>query len=81
MSSTDAAPPVQTDSAESAGVDGPSFNGCVDITGEVAANAGADAKFFSLFDAGTKVPIFDKQFDLFKVSSYSGQIASLSKPT
>ena len=44
------------------------FNGCVNLVGGIAANAGATASFFNLFNTGTKVPIFDEEFEFFKVS-------------
>lgn len=44
-----------------------SFDGCIDLVGSVAANAGADASFFDLFSADTTVPIFSEEFELFKV--------------
>ncbi|KAJ3872837.1 hypothetical protein F5051DRAFT_381795 [Lentinula edodes] len=42
------------------------FGGCVEIDTGLAVNAGADAKFFDLFDASTQVPLFSKEFVLFK---------------
>jgi hypothetical protein len=45
-----------------------SVNGCVGMTTGVAANVGATGKFFSLFDANTALPLFNKQFQLFKVA-------------
>ncbi|KAJ3731365.1 hypothetical protein DFJ43DRAFT_999239 [Lentinula guzmanii] len=43
------------------------FGGCVEIDTGLAVNAGADGKFFDLFDASTQVPLFSKEFVLFKV--------------
>ncbi|KAJ3912589.1 hypothetical protein F5877DRAFT_53831 [Lentinula edodes] len=45
------------------------FGGCVEIDTGLAVNAGADAKFFDLFDASTQVPLFSKEFVLFKVNT------------
>ncbi|KAJ3991125.1 hypothetical protein F5050DRAFT_1581939 [Lentinula boryana] len=43
------------------------FGGCVEIDTGLAVNAGADGKFFDLFDASTQIPLFSKEFVLFKV--------------
>jgi hypothetical protein len=51
-----------------------SFGGCVDVSAGLDVNAGADASFFGLFDAQTKVNLFTKKFDLFKVGSSPSQI-------
>ncbi|EIM91799.1 uncharacterized protein STEHIDRAFT_116936 [Stereum hirsutum FP-91666 SS1] len=40
--------------------------GCVDVSAELNVNAGADAKFFDLFDESVSVPIFDKVFEIFQ---------------
>ncbi|KAI0653807.1 hypothetical protein C8Q70DRAFT_1048306 [Cubamyces menziesii] len=40
--------------------------GCVDITSGLNVNAGANADFFSIFKKDTSVPLFQKNFDLFK---------------
>ncbi|KAH9475770.1 hypothetical protein JR316_0011329 [Psilocybe cubensis] len=45
-----------------------SFSGCVEIGAGLDVNAGADANFFELFNTGTKVSLFSKKFELFKVS-------------
>ena len=45
--------------------------GCVDIHGRVSVNAGADGSLFDLFDAGTQVKLFSKDFDFFKVNACS----------
>lgn len=50
------------DGTKSAGVDG-----CVDVGTGLAVQAGADASFFGLFDTNTKVDLFKKDFELFKV--------------
>lgn len=42
--------------------------GCVDISTGFDVNAGANANFFGLFDAGTQLTLFNKTFDLFSVS-------------
>ncbi|KAG2004239.1 hypothetical protein CC2G_002816 [Coprinopsis cinerea AmutBmut pab1-1] len=42
------------------------FGGCFEILAGLDVNAGADAEFFGLFDAGTKVPLFNRDFELFK---------------
>lgn len=42
-------------------------NGCVDLQGGLDVNAGADASFFSFFDKSTKISLFSKKFQLFKV--------------
>ncbi|KAJ4488374.1 hypothetical protein J3R30DRAFT_3279916 [Lentinula aciculospora] len=54
------------------------FGGCVEIDTGLAVNAGADAKFFDLFDASTQVPLFNKEFVLFKVSISFRQAMSTS---
>ncbi|KAH6904652.1 hypothetical protein BKA70DRAFT_1108941 [Coprinopsis sp. MPI-PUGE-AT-0042] len=43
-----------------------SFGGCFEILAGLDVNAGANAEFFGLFDASTKVPLFTKEFELFK---------------
>jgi len=40
--------------------------GCVDAGLEIAANAGADASFFGLFNPSTSVSLFDKKFPIFE---------------
>lgn len=52
----------QTSTSAGAGVDG-----CATVAGGIGVNAGADAGFFGLFDASTSVPIFSKDFEIFKV--------------
>jgi hypothetical protein len=42
--------------------------GCIDLNGGIAANAGAQGSFFGLFDASKTIPIFSKKFQLFQVS-------------
>ena len=42
------------------------WEGCVDVETGLAVEAGADADFFGLFDASTKVPLFGKTFQLFQ---------------
>ncbi|TDL13688.1 hypothetical protein BD410DRAFT_846704 [Rickenella mellea] len=54
---------VATNGTKSAGA---SVNGCVDITGGVAANAGAQGSFFDLFNDQTVVPIFSQNLDIFQ---------------
>jgi len=44
-----------------------SVGGCFEIDSEFSVNAGAEGSFFDLFDENTKVPLFDKKFQLFKV--------------
>jgi hypothetical protein len=44
-----------------------SFGGCIEIGAGLDVNAGADASFFGLFDQGTKVNLFTKKFQIFKV--------------
>ena len=48
-----------------------SLGGCFEIDTGIGVNAGATADFFGLFDVNTKVPLFTRQFSLFKVSSLS----------
>ncbi|KAH9846167.1 hypothetical protein C2E23DRAFT_602807 [Lenzites betulinus] len=43
-----------------------SFGGCVDITGELAVNASADADLFDVFQKGKSVQLFQRNFDLYK---------------
>ncbi|TDL21134.1 hypothetical protein BD410DRAFT_868623 [Rickenella mellea] len=45
---------------------GASVDGCVDVSGGVSANAGARGSFLNFFDDSTSVPIFSKNFDIFK---------------
>jgi hypothetical protein len=45
-----------------------SFGGCVEIDANLDVNAGATGSFFGLFDATTKVDLFQKKFEIFKVS-------------
>jgi hypothetical protein len=47
---------------------GASFGGCFSINAGLGVNAGANAEFFGLFDTGTKVPLFNREFELLKVS-------------
>lgn len=42
----------------------------MDVSAELNVNAGADAKFFDLFDEGVSVPIFDKVFEIFQVGVF-----------
>jgi len=57
-----------------------SFGGCVDVSAGLDVNAGADASFFGLFDAQTKVNLFTKKFDLFKKCFGSGVGGKRSNP-
>ncbi|KAF8186254.1 hypothetical protein BJ912DRAFT_972030 [Pholiota molesta] len=43
-----------------------SFGGCVEIDANLDVNAGATGSFFGLFDATTKVDLFQKKFEIFK---------------
>ncbi|KAJ3968915.1 hypothetical protein EV361DRAFT_383525 [Lentinula raphanica] len=52
------------------------FGGCVEIDTGLAVNAGADGKFFDLFDASTQVPLFSKEFVLFKKCFGDGNATS-----
>ncbi|KIK64055.1 hypothetical protein GYMLUDRAFT_71501 [Collybiopsis luxurians FD-317 M1] len=45
---------------------GVQFGGCVEIDTGLSVNAGAQGTFFDLFDASTQVPLFSKEFVLFK---------------
>lgn len=63
-----------TTTSASAGVDG-----CVDVGTGFDVNAGADGSFFGIFDKNTKVNLFSKKFDLFKVSSCAYLSAWMSK--
>ncbi|KIK63273.1 hypothetical protein GYMLUDRAFT_40982 [Collybiopsis luxurians FD-317 M1] len=45
---------------------GVQFGGCVEIDTGLSVNAGAQGSFFGLFDASTQVPLFSKEFVLFK---------------
>jgi hypothetical protein len=45
-----------------------SFSGCFEIDGALDVNAGATGSFFDLFDANTKVNLFSKDFEIFKVT-------------
>ncbi|KAF5391162.1 hypothetical protein D9757_003104 [Collybiopsis confluens] len=42
------------------------FGGCAEIDTGLSVNAGAQGTFFKLFDASTSVPLFSKEFVLFK---------------
>ncbi|KAJ7585204.1 hypothetical protein C8J56DRAFT_788976 [Mycena floridula] len=42
------------------------FGGCFDVKAGLSVNAGADASFFDIFNTGTKVTLFQKDFELFK---------------
>ncbi|KAJ7087914.1 hypothetical protein B0H15DRAFT_293530 [Mycena belliarum] len=55
-------------STKGAGVTGTSasLDGCVDIGAGLAINAGANGKFFGLFDFAPQVNLFTKNFDFFK---------------
>lgn len=46
-------------------------NGCIAVEGGLGVNAGANADFFGLFNKDTTVLLFNKKFDLFKVSHLS----------
>jgi hypothetical protein len=43
------------------------FGGCLEMDAGLVANVGADANFFGLFDPSKTIPLFQKQFSLFKV--------------
>ncbi|ESK93403.1 hypothetical protein Moror_1814 [Moniliophthora roreri MCA 2997] len=43
-----------------------SFGGCFKVLAGLNVNAGAEGSFFSLFDDQTIVPLFNKNFELFK---------------
>ena len=47
---------------------GASFGGCFSINAGLGVNAGANAEFFGLFNTETKVPLFNRDFELLKVS-------------
>lgn len=65
-----AAPPQATDDKGGAvatkDING-SFGGCIEIGAGLDVNAGADADFFGLFNPSTKVNLFSKKFQIFKV--------------
>ncbi|KAJ7075244.1 hypothetical protein B0H15DRAFT_37212 [Mycena belliarum] len=42
------------------------FGGCVQVVGGINVNAGADGKFFHLFDELKQVSLFSKNFEIFK---------------
>lgn len=44
------------------------FSGCFEIDAALDVNAGATGSFFDLFDANTKVNLFNKDFEIFKVT-------------
>ncbi|EIM91796.1 uncharacterized protein STEHIDRAFT_46336 [Stereum hirsutum FP-91666 SS1] len=56
-----------TGTANSTDVSTTAPQGCVDVSAQLSVNAGADAKFFSIFDETVQVPLFDKTFDIFQV--------------
>ncbi|KAJ3981393.1 hypothetical protein F5890DRAFT_1417792 [Lentinula detonsa] len=58
---------ASTTSSTTTSSTGLQLGGCVEIDTGLAVNAGADGKFFDLFDASTQVPLFSKEFVLFKV--------------
>ncbi|KAH6904651.1 hypothetical protein BKA70DRAFT_527891 [Coprinopsis sp. MPI-PUGE-AT-0042] len=47
-------------------VDPVGFGGCFSILAGLDVNVGADASFFGLFDVGTEVPLFSREFNLFE---------------
>ncbi|KAF8073317.1 hypothetical protein FPV67DRAFT_1409522 [Lyophyllum atratum] len=46
-----------------------SVDGCISANTALNVNAGAEGSFFGLFDSSIKVPLFGKDFELFKVIS------------
>ena len=59
--------PPRTDQSFSA----PNITGCIDVSSGFDVNAGAEGNLFGLFDASTKVTLFSKKFDLFKVCMFT----------
>ncbi|KAJ6602837.1 hypothetical protein DFH09DRAFT_1355028 [Mycena vulgaris] len=53
-----------------------SFGGCVQVVGGVDVNAGADGKFFDLFDKFASVSLFTKRFQIFKKCFGDGATAT-----
>lgn len=68
-SSVDMVPHDETAPAAMARADTAStgVNGCIDVGAALNVNAGADAKFFAIFDANAKVNLFTQKFDFFNV--------------
>jgi hypothetical protein len=79
---TAAASTATTASTKGSGVSvstsaGGSFGGCFEILAGLAVNAGAIADFFGLFDQETVVPLFNRDFELFKVrAAFSSPLSS-----
>ena len=44
------------------------FTGCADMYTQLTVNAGATGNFFGLFNANTKVALWDRKFPLWNVS-------------
>lgn len=45
-----------------------SFGGCFEMDGGVDISVGADASFFGLFNADTKLSLFNKEFEILRVN-------------
>jgi hypothetical protein len=43
------------------------FGGCIALKTGLSVNAGANANFLGLFDQGTAIELFKREFELFKV--------------
>jgi hypothetical protein len=65
---------METSGSASAATNGPKgasgkVAGCVNIDGALNVNAGTDASLFKIFEAGTKVSVFEKKYNFLKVCS------------
>jgi hypothetical protein len=66
-SSTSASPKATHDKVSVTVNDQVKFGGCLEMDAGLVANVGADADFFGLFNPSKTIPLFQKQFSLFKV--------------
>ncbi|KAG6885186.1 hypothetical protein C0992_005358, partial [Termitomyces sp. T32_za158] len=60
--------PAVTLANSSTGNDSASFDGCINVNASLSVNIGADGDILSLVSASTEVTLYNKTFELFKVS-------------
>jgi hypothetical protein len=65
--STSVAPKATKQTVAVAIKDEVKFGGCLEMDAGLVANVGANANFFGLFNPSKTVPLFQKQFSLYKV--------------
>ena len=58
-----------------------SFTGCVDVTSNIAVNAGIEGSIPGILDKTAAIPLFTKSFELFKASLSMGPIATVRSLT